>query len=93
MRQFKTADTKNLKKSGTEEEYTEREVLLQEACDLLRESETLPDSSQIGREIREKSLKKVMNSPETSFSTSKRRKDFDILDIISKNKIVKMKLL
>ena len=82
VKQFKTTNADNLKKSGTEEEYTEKEVLLQEICDLMRESETSQDSSQTGKEIRENSLKHL-NQTETNFiSTPKRKKETDILQIL-----------
>ena len=81
VKQFKTSNSENLKKSGTEEEYTERDVLLQDIVDLMKESETIPDSSKTGREIRENSLKHLNQNETVFFQSSKKKKDADILEI------------
>lgn len=84
VEKFKSTNRENLKKSGTEEEYAEKEILLEEICVMIEEPVTAAVLSKTGHEIREKSLKLLQSPTETSHPTPKRKKEMDILDVILK---------
>ena len=87
VKQFKTATSENLKKSGTEEEFTEKEVLLQEIVDLMRESETQKDSAKNGVELRENSLKQLNQTETILYPTPKRKKEVDFFKFLEEKRV------
>ena len=90
IRQYKSENMANLRKSGTEEEYTEREQLLEELCDLLGEKqlkEARPSQVDNSKAVREYSLRTLgdkgeLQIGETASPVAKKRKNAEIIDLI-----------
>ena len=91
VKQFKAQSMIQLKKSGTEEEYTERGKLLKEICELMAEEPKTSEKSkqlELSMAARDHSMKTLKEenallSDESSPSSSpKERKDMEIISLL-----------
>lgn len=87
VKEFKCQNMESLKKSGVEEEYEEREILLQELIDISKEKNiiSIDNSREIGKFMRETALNDYR---ERSKETLKRKPRIEQLnDIFSKQTV------
>lgn len=91
VKQFKAQSMIQLKKSGTEEEYTERDKLLEEICELLAEEPKTSEKSkqlELSAAVRDHSMKTLKEKNvflSDGFSSSpspKKRKDMEIISLL-----------
>ena len=91
VKQFKAQSMIQLRKSGTEEEYTERDKLLEEICELLAEEPKAPEKPkqlELSMAVRDHSMRTLkeknafLTDESSSSSSPKKRKDMEIISLL-----------